>query len=422
MLKKLRKFYSAHSHRTGFVVAAIIFFWPLGLYLMWKHRSLGLKRRVILTTFFTGMTLLIGTAGYNAPPTIAFSVASYLNSTQTDEGYIMIEGKVASTHVASLTINDRGIPLDNAGSFSHKHELKEGDNTITVVAKSEKGTETEELFVRRSTAAEIAERERLVKEQQDKEKAEQELAKIASEKERQSKIDSAQEVNKTGKLYQVVSITDGDTIKVSIDGKTETIRLIGLDTPETKDPRKPVQCFGKEASSKMQSFVQSKQVRLIEDTTQDSRDKYGRLLKYVFLEDGRNVAYEMIKEGYAHEYTYSLPYKYQSQFKSALQYAKDNSKGLWSPTTCNGVTDQTTESSTSAPAPSTTTSPSAPQPAPTPAPQPAAGNCDPNYSPCVPHVSYDLDCGDIGFAVRVIGSDPHRFDANRDGYGCESYG
>lgn len=58
--------------------------------------------------------------------------------------------------------------------------------------------------------------------------------------------------------------------------------------------------------------------------------------------------------------------------------------------------------------------------APAPAPR-AASNCDPNYSPCVPNVSYDLDCPDIGFSVTVIGSDPHRFDADHDGHGCESY-
>ncbi len=58
--------------------------------------------------------------------------------------------------------------------------------------------------------------------------------------------------------------------------------------------------------------------------------------------------------------------------------------------------------------------------APTPPPAPR-NNCDPNYSPCVPLVSYDLDCPDVGFSVTVIGSDPHRFDREGDGYGCESY-
>ena len=62
-----------------------------------------------------------------------------------------------------------------------------------------------------------------------------------------------------------------------------------------------------------------------------------------------------------------------------------------------------------------------PAPKPAPAPRATPSNCDPNYTPCVPNVSYDLDCPDIGFSVTVIGSDPHRFDANNDGAGCESY-
>ena len=77
--------------------------------------------------------------------------------------------------------------------------------------------------------------------------------------------------------------------------------------------------------------------------------------------------------------------------------------------------------------PATTPTPQAPpapvtqQPATQPKAQAPAGNCDPNYSPCVPNVSYDLDCADIGFSVTVIGVDKHRFDGNNDGYGCESY-
>lgn len=171
-----------------------------------------------------------------------------------------------------------------------------------------------------------------------------EISRLEKEKKQlednQKKEAAAQQITTSGDLYKVTSITDGDTIKVDINGKIETLRFIGIDTPETKDPRKPVQCFGPEASSKMQSFVQSKSVRLASDATQDNRDKYGRLLRYVFLEDGRNVGYEMVKDGYAHEYTYDKPYKYQSQFKRAEQTAHDSYSGLWATTTCNGITNQ----------------------------------------------------------------------------------
>lgn len=137
-------------------------------------------------------------------------------------------------------------------------------------------------------------------------------------------------------LLNVVKVVDGDTIDVSIDGKTERIRLIGINTPETVDPRKSVECFGKEASDKAKSILSGKKVYLEADVTQGERDKYNRLLRYVFLEDNTNFNLQMIKDGYAYEYTYEVPYKYQLEFKAAQKYAQENLKGLWSPDTCNG--------------------------------------------------------------------------------------
>lgn len=137
-------------------------------------------------------------------------------------------------------------------------------------------------------------------------------------------------------LYNVVKVVDGDTIDVSINGETKRLRLIGINTPETVDPRTPVECFGKEASDKAKSLLTGKKVSLEADSTQGELDKYSRLLRYVFLEDETNFNLYMIKEGYAYEYTYSAAYKYQKEFKEAQFYAKTNNKGLWSPTTCNG--------------------------------------------------------------------------------------
>ena len=135
-------------------------------------------------------------------------------------------------------------------------------------------------------------------------------------------------------LYQVTSVVDGDTIKVNINGKVETIRLIGIDTPEVVDPRKPVQCFGKEASSKAKEVLTGKKVKLESDLTQGDKDKYNRLLRYVFLEDGASFNKMMILEGYAHEYTYDLPYKYQKEYKEAEVIARENKKGLWADNVC----------------------------------------------------------------------------------------
>jgi micrococcal nuclease len=126
-------------------------------------------------------------------------------------------------------------------------------------------------------------------------------------------------------------VIDGDTIKVLMNGREDTIRLIGIDAPETVDPNKPVQCFGKEASAKAKEILDNKTIILESDPTQGERDKYGRLLRYVFLQDGTNFDKFMISEGFAYEYTYqNNHYKYVEEFKNAQDQAKENKKGLWS--------------------------------------------------------------------------------------------
>jgi len=130
------------------------------------------------------------------------------------------------------------------------------------------------------------------------------------------------------KTYKVVEVVDGDTIKILYDGVKTSVRLIGIDTPETVDPREPVQCFGKEASAKMKSLVDGKEVGIMFDSTQGTKDKYGRLLLYIWV-DNIFVNELMIKEGYAYEYTYSTPYQYQTQFKEAQRLAESSESGLW---------------------------------------------------------------------------------------------
>lgn len=134
----------------------------------------------------------------------------------------------------------------------------------------------------------------------------------------------------------VVKVIDGDTLEVLIDGKKEKVRVIGINTPETVDPRRPVECFGKESSDKAKSLLSGKSVRLEQDQTQDSIDKYGRLLRYVFLPDGTDFGLTMIREGYAYEYTYDLPYKFQEEYKKAQEEAESAGKGLWSESSCSG--------------------------------------------------------------------------------------
>lgn len=144
----------------------------------------------------------------------------------------------------------------------------------------------------------------------------------------------------TKTLYKVLKVIDGDTINVDLNGKSETLRLIGIDTPETVDPRKPIQCFGREASNKAKELLNGKMVYLENDSTQGERDKYNRLLRYVFVDE---IFYNkfMIKEGFAHEYTYNTPYKYRDEFKLAQNYAIAYKKGLWADNACNNFTNIT---------------------------------------------------------------------------------
>jgi len=134
--------------------------------------------------------------------------------------------------------------------------------------------------------------------------------------------------------YPVVRVVDGDTVVLNVSGENKTIRLIGIDTPETVHPSKPVECFGKEASDRAKSLLLNNTVILEKDSSQGEVDKYGRLLGYIILPDGRNFNEMMIKDGYAYEYTYSSAYKYQKEFREAQIYAENNTLGLWDPNAC----------------------------------------------------------------------------------------
>lgn len=134
-------------------------------------------------------------------------------------------------------------------------------------------------------------------------------------------------------LFQVTEVVDGDTIKVSTIG---TLRLIGMDTPETRDPRKPVQCFGKEASKRAKELLSGKRVYLEYDPAQ-KQDKYGRTLAYVYREDGLFYNAEMIKQGFAHSYV-QFPHPRLDEFNAYQSEARENNRGFWSANTCNGDT------------------------------------------------------------------------------------
>ena len=129
-----------------------------------------------------------------------------------------------------------------------------------------------------------------------------------------------------GKSYPCTRVVDGDTIVVNIEGKNEKVRLIGVDTPETVHPQKPVERFGKEASEFTRRMAHGKKVRLEYDW--QSRDKYGRILAYVYLQDGTFLNAEIIKQGYGFAYT-KYPFKYLEDFRQHERDARENGRGLW---------------------------------------------------------------------------------------------
>lgn len=129
-------------------------------------------------------------------------------------------------------------------------------------------------------------------------------------------------------LYEVVRFSDGDTITVNMNGKNETVRMIGVDTPETHDPDTPVQCYGPAASAYTKNLIGEQKVRLEADPTNQNRDRYDRLLRYVYLADGRLVEAEIIKNGYGFSYT-QFPFTKAEEFEALEDEAEQAKRGLW---------------------------------------------------------------------------------------------
>lgn len=130
-------------------------------------------------------------------------------------------------------------------------------------------------------------------------------------------------------LYSIDHFVDGDTIAIDMDGKTENIRMIGIDTPETHKPNSPVQCYGPAASAYVKNLIGGQKVRLESDPKSTNRDRYDRLLRYVYLPDNRLIEAEIIKNGYGFAYT-QFPFTKSDEFVSYQNAAKSAGKGLWS--------------------------------------------------------------------------------------------
>lgn len=129
-------------------------------------------------------------------------------------------------------------------------------------------------------------------------------------------------------LYTIDHFVDGDTIAVKMNGTTESIRMIGVDTPETHKPHTPVQCYGPAAAAYTKNLIGKNSVRLESDPKSTNRDRYNRLLRYVYLPDGRLVQHELITNGYGFAYT-QFPFTKSQDFVNAQDQARAANKGLW---------------------------------------------------------------------------------------------
>jgi Staphylococcal nuclease homologue len=188
------------------------------------------------------------------------------------------------------------------------------------------------------------------------------------------------------------------------DGRA-TVRYIGIDAPETGAPGQPVDCYGREATNRNRELVEGKTVSFESDVSEN--DQVGRLLRYVFLETGQMVNELLVSEGLARASSSPPDLKHQDRFRAAQQQTREAGLGLWGPA-CRP-----------------TSTPVAPRVAPTlqpsPTTAPPSGNCSPAYpTVCIPPPPPDLDCRQIPFRrFEVLPPDPHRFDPESDGIGCE---
>lgn len=128
--------------------------------------------------------------------------------------------------------------------------------------------------------------------------------------------------------FKVASVIDGDTIVIDYFGSEEYLRLIGVNTPEVDGPYTEEECYGAEASAFTKSLLEGQWITIESDGTQPDRDKYNRLLRYVYLA-GVDFGDYIIDEGYGYEYTYGVPYLKQEEYKESQSAAKNANKGLW---------------------------------------------------------------------------------------------
>lgn len=234
------------------------------------------------------------------------------------------------------------------------------------------------------------------------------------------------------KSIPVLKIVDGDTIDVLYKEKTERIRIQGMDTPETKDPRYPVQCFGKEATLRAKEILEGQNIYL---ETDGDRGKYQRLLAYIQLTDGTDYGEKMIREGYAWHYS-KYPHERMEVYDEAEKFARKNNNGLWSSTTCSGekkpaekVKEETkkavlevinTPNISSSSKTNSVSDKAIPLPVLTQAETQNVYNCSGNIYNCGDFKFHNEAQKVFEYCQKIVGKDIHKLDRDNNNVACES--
>jgi micrococcal nuclease len=240
------------------------------------------------------------------------------------------------------------------------------------------------------------------------------------------------EVPRAAEPATLISVSDGDTIRVDAGGREETVRLILIDTPETRDPSNPPECYGAEATAFLEGLLPRGSALYLERDVSE-RDRFGRLLRYVWLERGGEVYLvneATVRSGYAAQSTFPPDVKYEEQIQEAARFAREQGYGLWSAceTDADGDTNELggaeTEPTPGEQPPLTPVVKQTPQQTEVVDPAGGGAGCDPSYPDlCIPPPPPDLDCDyvyDQGFShITVLPPDPHTLDGNQDGVACE---
>lgn len=193
----------------------------------------------------------------------------------------------------------------------------------------------------------------------------------------------------------VTSITDGDTLRVDTGAGNEPVRLLELDTPEVTGD-----CGASQATAALARLAPVGSRLWLEADVED-RDRYGRLLRYLWRDDGTMVNEVLVSQGWARATLYPPNERYWPVMQQAEDEARERDAGLWK--RCGWATVEEPDQNAVAVPPVT----------------PDATPCDPNYSGCVPRHPPDVDCSRVDGPVTVLGHDVHHLDGDGDGRACE---